>query len=186
MPISAATFTTPPTFASTPLTDSLMNNLIGNGSGSGGDLTYLNDFAQYMANNRPRAVNMGFTGGADYTITGTTFTAVDTTNLRLSILTKATSARVLLMASFLSVKATAGQGFFDWFVDGASTRVGGANGLITVAQFGTQVPVTMIASVSGLTADITHTFDVCFRSSDANTLTLYRNTFPVTLFGLEV
>lgn len=124
--------------------------------------------------------------GVNYDTTSTSWTACNTTNLRLTMTPSKSSASVLLIVSFSAFKNTNGTAYYDIFVDGSTTRLGGTSGL--AGTFGpcpsAGIPLTLVGIATGLSAT-SHTFDLCFRSDNTAAARVSGNS-PVTMLAIEL
>lgn len=145
--------------------------------------TYIRDNLLYLFSQRAIAT-VNYSHSADYTTTSTSFTAVDTTNLRLTATIR--SGRALLSVSCeWFVTYTAGYKIYaDILVDG-TTRLGGTNGIIAWENKNSNSDrCSFLYPATGL-SDGSHTFDLCWKVS-AGTGSIYANAIPVTMFLIEV
>lgn len=124
-------------------------------------------------------------GAADYSTTSTSFVAVSTTNLRLTLYTL--SGRLLVFArgnwggSINTVNL-----FADFLLDG-TTRAGGTNGLYQQESGSTGSgvwPFTIFGVFTGLSAG-NHTVDLAWKVS-AGTGTMLNNAEPIVMYGMEI
>lgn len=148
-----AIWTTPRTWAMNELvTESLLNQ-------------QLRDNLEYLSS-RPFAE---YQWTSSYTTTSTSFIAVDSTNLRLSLTTNGGDVLVLLAAS-ASNNTSGADNFLDVAVNGV--RKGGVNGIYGFDTASTNNPfnVSVPIIIDGLAAG-SHTFELQWRTS-AGTLTL--------------
>lgn len=145
----------------------------------------------YLLSERPSQL-IAYEGGANKTTTSTSFAAVDTTNMRITLTLVSGRARIDAWGVCQHSDTATGSGsflggslIFDVIVD-ATTRAGGTNGLIKIKQSnnGSAMHAFHITAwFTGLSAG-SHTFDLTWKTSGA-TATLMNNAYPVGMFGIE-
>ena len=126
-------------------------------------------------------------GSSDYTTTSTSFTPVDTTNLRITATPN--SGRVVLVATgHWKHSSSTGKLYGDFILDaaGAATRVGGTDGLAlqVMSSVGAAWPFMLIGLFTGLSV-ASHTFDLAWKT-DSNTATMENNPSPIVFGALEM
>jgi hypothetical protein len=153
--------------------------------------TYVRDNINYLINGRPKAQIIR-EGVANYTTSSTSFVALDTTNLRITLtvnsgiaVIEATGVVQHSDTSSGSGAALGGRISLDIIRDG-SVRLGGTNGLLTILQSnnGSAMHAFHIkVRFTGLSVG-SHTFDLAWRTSGA-TATMYNNGYVITMLGEE-
>lgn len=145
----------------------------------------LRDNMGYVHSGKPISI-ITRQGSSDYTTSSATFTAVDTTNLRITL--TVTTGRVIVMArGHWSHSSSTGQLYADFLLDGGSTKVGGTNGL-TQQEMGSIGTASHEFSIFGVFTSLSsgsHTFDLGWRTSGA-TATMLNNAEPIIFMAYEV
>lgn len=125
-----------------------------------------------------------YTGG-DFTTTSGTLAAVDTTNARLSLTTGANRVLVGVSGS-MGINST-GEWYFGLRLDG--TEEGGTDGIFTGQSTSGSNNLKGL-SFTWLTATLSagaHTFDLSYKSSGGNTLTVSANSGrPLHMWAIEL
>jgi hypothetical protein len=146
--------------------------------------TYIRDNLSFLLNGKA-ASEIQREGSADYTVVGTTWTEVDSTNLRITL--SVTSGRVLLISNFrLAADNTASSAANVRFYNVTSAVAeGGTNGLAYMPQ-NREGQVNMTAIITGLAAG-SYTFTLQFRNAQAGaTTTINNNPHPITFSAIEL
>lgn len=131
-------------------------------------------------------------GSSNYTTTSTSFAAVDTTNLRITLTVSTGRVRIRATGVLQHSDTSSGSGALlggTMAIDirkDATTRAGGTNGLWKILQTnnGTALhPFAVEAEFTGLSVG-SHTFDLMWKTSGA-TATMMNNAYVITMTGEE-
>lgn len=153
--------------------------------------TYVRDNLTFVHSGKARSQIIR-EGVANYTTSSTSFAAVDTTNLRITLTVSTGRVRIRATGMLQHSDTASGAGSLlggTMCIDiqkDAATRAGGTNGLWKILQTnnGTALhPFAVEAEFTGLSVG-SHTFDLMWKTSGA-TATMMNNAYVITMTGEE-
>jgi hypothetical protein len=153
--------------------------------------TYIRDNIAFLLSGRARSQIIR-EGVANYTTSSTSFVAVDTTNLRITLTVATGRVRIRATGIVQHSDTASGSGtLLGGTIDvdiqkDATTRAGGTNGLWKILQSnnGSALhPFAVEAEFTGLSVG-SHTFDLMWKTSGA-TATMMNNAYVITMTGEE-
>lgn len=107
-----------------------------------------------------------------YNTTSTSLVDMDSTNLSITVTPQSTAVLVLIQLGVVSIASVNSTGLFDFTVDGSTFSGGSAQIVWPASSQLFKFPVTIAAVVTGLSANVAHTFRIQWASLGGAQLTV--------------
>lgn len=150
--------------------------------------TYQRDNLNYLLSQRPYA-SIVLEGSSNFSTSSTSFVAVSTSSLRLTITPNSGRVRVRARGVVQHSNTASGAGSLlggtislDFLLDAGSTRAGGTNGVLKIIQGnnGTNTHEFAIEGIFTALSVGSHTLDLAWKTSGATALML-NNAYVITM-----
>lgn len=154
---------------------------------AGANATSSSDYNTYLRDNlnwlyaRPVVHTVYQSASADYSLTATSWTDVDATNL-IATMTTAANSRVLVRFQFIMSAITGGTTTIYFDVTNGFTRSGGTNGVLQTSYTGLQVVEAYFTGVSAGS----NSYKLQYQVAASVTATVKRSSFPIIVHAQEL